>query len=98
MNISWSSNDSLTPAVGTAKPILIPVFGPHPLHVPCHLFAHEPRGARVSSGSSASLRPLGTIFSPRTRNSNLSLGKTVKEVSVRDWWCGLGLKRRGGPR
>lgn len=62
-----------------------------------HLLAHEPGGARVSSGSSTSLRPLRTVFSPGTRNSNLSLGKRVEEASVGDWGCGLGPKRRGRP-
>ena len=66
--------------------------------IPGHLLAHEPRGARVSSGSSTSLWSLRTIFSPATRNSNLSLGKRVEEASVRDWGYGLGSKKRGRPR
>lgn len=45
---------------------------PHLLY-PHHLLAHEPNGSRVSSRPSASFRPLRAIFSPGTRDSNLTL-------------------------
>lgn len=44
----------------------------------CYLLAHEPGGAWVSSGSSASLRPLRPILSSGTRDSNLALMEKVE--------------------
>lgn len=66
---------------------------PHPRH----LLAHEPSGPRVSSGSSATLRPLGTILSSGTRDSDLALSERVEEVSVRVWG-GARPQGRGRPR
>lgn len=63
--------------------------------MPHHLVAHEPRGPRVSSGSSASLWPFRTILSPGTRDSNLALSERVGEMNVGDQGWGLSPKRRG---
>lgn len=65
--------------------------------IPCHLLAHEPKGPRVSSGSSSSLRPLRTILSSRTRDSNFTLSERVGEMGVGDWGCGLGPRGEAGP-